>query len=407
MTANEENFGTYNQSGKLLPQEEILEVKKRKRNLVIGVPKETFFLENRIALVPDSVALLVQNGHKVIIESDAGKAAHFFNKDYSESGAQVVYDTREVYRADILLKVAPPSTEEIGMLKSRQTIISTLQFTAQNKAYFKELMAKKMTAIAFEFIKDKVESYPIVRSMSEIAGNTSILVAAEYLCNPDYGKGKMFGGISGVTPIEVIIIGAGTVGEYAARAAMGLGANVKIFDNSIYKLRRLQGNIGTRLFTSIVQPKILTKCLKNADVVIGAIHSPGGRSPIIITEEMVKQMKYGSVIVDVSIDQGGCVETSQVTNHTVPAFQKYGVTHYCVPNIASRVAQTASYALSNFFEPILLNVGEEGSTENVLKNLPGLRKGAYLYNGIVTSKTVGDYFDLPYQDIDLLMAAFH
>lgn len=406
MTSNQQ-FNAFGQSGKLLPQEETLEIKRKKKELVIGVPKETFFLENRIALVPDSVAVLVENGHKVLIESDAGKAAHFFDNEYSDAGGEIVYNTKDVFQADIILKVAPPSDDELDMMHSRQTIISTLHLTIQNKTYFQKLSSKKMTAIAFENIKDKIGNYPIVRSMGEIAGNTSILIAAEYLCNKEYGKGKMFGGVSGVTPIEVVIIGAGTVGEYAARAAMGLGAIVKVFDNSIYKLRRLQGSIGQRLFTSIITPKVLTKALKNADVVIGAKHAQEGRSPIIVTEDMVRQMKYGSVIVDVSIDQGGCVETSMVTNHTVPVFQKYGVTHYCVPNIASRVAQTASYALSNFFAPILLYVGEAGGTENLIKNVPELRKGAYMFNGIITNQVISEYFDLPFQDIDLLTAAFH
>lgn len=390
----------------LLPQEEMLEVKKNKKALSIGVPKEIIAQENRIALVPDSVALLVQNGHRVLLESNAGKAAYFYDNEYSEAGAEIVHNAGEIYQADIVLKISPPTSAEIDLVRSNQTIISTLHMTIQDRNYFQKLAAKKSTAIAYEFIRDKIGNYPIVRSMSEIAGNTSILIAAEYLCNPEYGKGKMFGGISGVSPIEVVIIGAGTVGEYAAKAAMGLGAIVKVFDNSIYKLRRLQENIKTPIFTSIIQPKLLTKSLKCADVVIGAIHTDEGRTPIIINEEMVREMKYGSVIVDVSIDQGGCVETSQVTNHTNPVFKKYDVTHYCVPNIASRVPQTASYALSNFFEPVLISVGEEGGINNVLKNVQGLRKGAYMYNGIITKKTVGEYFGLPYQDVDLLLAAF-
>lgn len=397
----------FSKSTQLMPQEEMLEVKKQMKSLTIGVPKETYFLENRIALVPDSVALLVHCGHKVLIESNAGKASHFYDKEYSEVGGQIVFNSKEVYNADIILKVAPPTANEIEMLKSHQIILSSLHMTHQDEGFFKKMMTKKVTAIAFEYIKDKTKNFPIVRSMSEIAGNTSILIAAEYLCDPLYGKGKMFGGISGVTPIEVLIIGAGTVGEYAARAAMGLGAEVKVFDNNIYKLRRLQENLNARVFTSILQPKVLMKALRSADVIISALHSKTGRSPIVITEDMVKEMKYGSVIVDVSIDQGGCVETSMVTNHDEPVFQKYGVTHYCVPNIASRVSQTASYALSNFFEPILLNAGDFGGIENLLKFDSGFRKGVYMFNGILTNKGIGEYYNMPFQDIDLLMAALH
>jgi alanine dehydrogenase len=241
--------------------------------------------------------------------------------------------------------------------------------------------------------------------MSEIAGNTSILIAAEYLSNTNNGQGAMFGGVTGVAPTEVVIIGAGTVGEFAVRAALGLGAVVKVFDNSLYRLRRLQSDLGIRVFTSILQPKVLLKHLKTADVAIGALRAPDGRTPCVVTEEMVSEMKYGSVIIDISIDQGGCFETSEVTNHTKPVFRKYGVIHYCVPNIASRVARTASYALSNVFTPVLLAMGEEGGIEHMLRRNAGVRHGVYIYNGILTNKYLGETFNIPYKDIDLLMSA--
>jgi alanine dehydrogenase len=397
----------FSPSGKLLPQEETLEVKKRKNQLVIGIPREVAFQENRVALAPEAVNLLTQNGHRVLIEKDAGENAYFKDSEYSEYGGEIVYNTEDVFKADIVLKIAPPTANEINLLKPGQTLFSTITMPIQSSTYFKSLMAKKVNAIAFELIKDKTKTFPLVRSMSEIAGNTAILIASEYLCDKKYGKGRMFGGFSGITPSEVVILGAGTVGEFAVRAAMGLGAMVKVFDNSIYRLRRLQNNLNTRIFTSIIQPKVLLKALKTADVVIGAIHSPWGRSPIVVTEEMVEQMKFGSVIIDVSIDQGGCIETSRVTNHAEPVFKKYDVTHYCVPNIASRVPHTASYALSNFFAPVLLNIGEYGGVENMLKYDEGVRKGVYLLNGTLTNQYIGEYFTLPYQSIELLMAAFH
>jgi alanine dehydrogenase len=406
MISDTEKYISFGTSTKLFPQEEMLEIKKQKTNISIGVPKETSFQEKRIALVPDGVALLVQNGHKIIMEADAGKAAHFYDLEYNEAGATIVNTPEEVYKADIVLKVAPPSDEEIEILKSKQTIISSLHFTSQNAEFFKKLSSKKTTAIGFEYIKDKSNIFSVVRSMSEIAGNTSILIASEYLCHPEYGKGKMLGGFSGITPTDVIILGAGTVGEFAARAAMGLGASVKVFDDSIYKLRRLQNSLNTRIYTSIFQPKVLLKSLKTADVVIGAIHSPEGRTPCIVSEDMVQQMKFGAVIVDVSIDQGGCFETSRITNHAEPVFMKYGVVHYCVPNIASRVAHTASYALSNIFATILLRIAEEGGIDGILKNDLSVRNGLYLYNGILTNKSIGNYFNLPFQNIDLLLAAF-
>jgi alanine dehydrogenase len=390
----------------LLPQEELLEVGKRKGSLYIGIPCEISFQENRIALVPDAVQVLVNNGHRVVIETQAGKTSHFQDSDYSEAGAEIAYSPEEVYKADIILKVAPPSKEEMDMMKNKQTLFSALQLTVQSECLLKHLITKKVTAIAFDWIKDEDGMFPVIRAMSEIAGGTSILIAAEYLSNVNYGNGSILGGISGISPTEVVIIGAGTVGEYAARAAIGLGASVKIFDNSVYKLRRLQSELGMRVFTSIIQPKVLAKHLKTADVVIGATRSKQGLSPLVVSEDMVIEMKTGAVIVDVSIDQGGCVETSHATDHTTPVFRKHGVIHYCVPNIASRVSRTASYALSNIFAPILLNIGEEGGIEKVLKNNNGVRNGVYLYNGILTSKFLGDTFKLPYKNLDLLMAAF-
>jgi alanine dehydrogenase len=396
----------FGRSSQLMPQEEMLEVRKRKDRLVIGIPREIAFQENRVALAPEAVAVLVQNGHKILVESKAGDNAFFPDKEYADAGAELVYSPEEVYKANIILKVAPLTDGELKFTKTGQVILSTLAMPMQKEEYFKALIAKKVTAIAFEMIRDKTRSFPLVRSMSEIAGNTSILIAAQYLSDSKYGKGRMFGGFSGISPTEVVILGAGTVGEYAVRAAMGLGALVKVFDNNIYKMRRLQDNINARIFTSIIQPKVLLKALKTADVVIGAIHSSWGRAPIVVSEEMVSQMKFGSVIVDVSIDQGGCIETSEVTNHADPVFKKLGVTHYCVPNIASRVPHTASYAFSNFFAPVLLSLGEGGGIENLLKYDPDIRNGVYLFNGILTNRYIGEYFGLPYQDINLLMAAF-
>ncbi len=406
MVSSKEDFQLLAKSIGLMTQEERLEVNKKKGALYIGIPKETSFQENRITLVPDAVALLVNNGHQVMIESNAGKAANFQDKDYSEAGAQIVYTPEEVYKSDIILKVAPPSMDEIELMQPRQTLISSIQITVQPEDFLKRLSAKKISAIAFDYIRDKIGIYPIVRAMSEIAGGTSILIAAEYLSNVNDGNGTMLGGTTGVSPTEVVILGAGTVGEYAARAAFGLGASVKVFDNSLYKLRRLQNNLGIRVFTSIIQPKVLRKALSAADVVVGAILATEGRTPCVVTEEMVSEMKFGAIIIDVSIDQGGCFETSRITNHEQPVFKKYSVVHYCVPNIASRVSRTASYALSNIFTPILLNVGEAGGIENMLRQDQGVRNGVYMYKGILTNKYLGNYFHLPYKDIDLLMAAF-
>jgi alanine dehydrogenase len=390
-----------------MPQEEMLEVARQKGSLTIGIPKEVSLQENRIALVPDGVALLVRNGHQVILESGAGSAAYFPDHWYSESGAQIVYSPESVYQSDVVLKVAPVVDTEIGWLKPKQVLISALQVAIQTEAYFRALSSKKVTALAYEMIRDRSGSLPVTRAMGEIAGSASVFIAAEYLSGPENGRGKMFGGFTGISPTEVVILGAGTVGEFAARSALGLGALVKVFDNSIYRLRRLQNHLATRVYTSILHPRALTDEMKTADVVIGAIHSPEGRSPCVISTEMIGQMKEGSIVIDVSIDQGGCFETSHPTTHSDPVFKVQGVTHYCVPNIPSRAPHTASQALNNIFVPMILDAGTEGGFERLITRDHGLRQGVYLFNGTVTNQFISLRFRLPFQDIDLLMAAFH
>jgi alanine dehydrogenase len=391
--------------GALAPQEEMLEVARKKGKLFIGIPKEIAFQETRVPLVPDAVALLVNNGHHIVIEAGAGKAAHFEDTDYSEAGAEIVYSPQEVYKANVILKIAPPTLEEIEYMQPKQILFSALQLSVQPENFLKKLTSKKLNCIAYDLITDEAGIYPVIRAMGEIAGGASILIAAELLSNVNHGVGSILGGISGISPTEVVIIGAGTVGEFAARAAIGLGATVKVFDNSTSRLRRLQNQLGSRIFTSVIVPKVLEKHLKTADVAIGALRARNGRAPSIVSEEMVAEMKTGSVIIDVSIDQGGVFETSDVTNHTKPVFRKHGVIHYCVPNIPSRVARTASYAFSNIFSQILMNMGEEGGFEGIVRKDAGLRNGIYIYNGILTNQFLGEAFNLPFKDINLLMAA--
>jgi alanine dehydrogenase len=389
----------------LMPQESTLEIPSKNKNLFIGIPKETSYQENRITLTPMSVGLLVNNGHEVYVETGAGNNANFFDTEYSEAGAKIVHDVREVYSADIIMKVAPPSLNEINMMQPNQTLFSTIHHASVSAEYLKALTKKKITAVSYEFITDESGIYPVVQSMSEIVGPTVILIAAEYLSKVNNGKGAMLGGISGIAPTEIVIIGAGTVAEYAARTALGLGAQVKVFDDSLSRLRRLQNNLGHRIFTSVIQPEVLKKALRTADVAIGAIRNINGRCPCIVNEEMVKNMRAGSVIIDVSIDGGGCFETSEVTNHSNPVFKKYDVIHYCVPNIASRVSRTASYALTNIFTPILLDVGKHGGVESMLWEHKGVRHGVYTHKGNITNKHIADIFNLPFKDLDLIMAA--
>lgn len=393
--------------GELLPQEEMLEITNKGKKLIIGIPKEVSPYENRVALAPHAVELLTQNGHTVIIEDKAGERAHFNNMVYSEVGGTITDNAKEVYESDIVLKVAPPTLKEIDYLHKDQTLISSLQIATQSKEYIEKLLSSKINSIAFEYLKDKKYNYyPVIRSMSEIAGSTSILIAAEYLSNVNEGKGEMLGGISGISPTEVVIIGAGTAGEFAARTALGLGALVKVYDCSVYKLSRLQNNLGSRIFTSILQPRVLQKALRTADVVIGAIHQTEEKSQFSVSEEIVKKMKPDSVIVDISIDHGGCFETSNVTSHDNSVYKMHNVIHYCVPNIPSRVARTASYALSNIFGQVLLNIANAGGVKQILKENDGVRHGMYIYKGILTNEHVGNKFNIPSRDINLLMAAF-
>ena len=386
----------------LLPQEEMLEIFKRKGELYIGIPKETAFQEKRVCLTPDAVSALVSNGHKVLLESGAGNGANFSDSDYSEAGAEISKDAAKVYACPMILKVEPPSLEQIKLLNPQTILISALQLKTQSKKYFEALASKRITALAFEFIRDESGLYPAVRSLSEIAGTASVLIASELLSNSSEGNGLLFGNISGVPPIDVVIIGAGTVGEFAARSAIGLGASVKIFDNSISKLRRIQTNLGRPMFTSTLQPKNLTKALKRCDVVIGAVRG-SNRSPIVVTETMVENMKNGAIIIDVSIDMGGCFETSEVTSHKNPTFVKHGVVHYCVPNIPARYSRTSSISISNIFTPYLLKIADDGGIENSLRFDKGLKNGLYFYHGILTNKSVGEWFDLKYSDINLLI----
>ena len=386
----------------LLPQEEKLEISKQKSELFIGIPKETSHQERRICLTPDAVNSLTYQGHRVMIESGAGESSSYSDKEYSDAGAEVTQDPKRVFGCPMILKVEPASLAEIEMMNQNTIIISAIQIKTRNKAYFEALSKKKITALAFEYIKDEDGTYPAVKSLSEIAGTASILIASELMIANQFGKGLLFGNITGVPPTDVVILGAGTVGEFAAKTAIGLGASVKVFDNSITKLRRLQNNLNQRVFTSTIQPKALLKALRRCDVAIGAMRGIE-RCPIIVTETMVEHMKKGAVIVDVSIDTGGCFETSEVTTHEKPTFIKNDVVHYCVPNIPSRYSKTASLSISNIITPYLMQIAEDGGIESAIRCNKGLKNGVYMYHGILTNKAIGEWFDLSDSDINLIV----
>ncbi len=385
--------------------EETLDIKPKSESLSIGIPKETSFNENRIALTPEGVAVIVANGHQVHVETNAGEGANYTDKDYSEAGAKILYEKKQVFESDIIVKSAPVSEDDCEYLRPNQYIISPINLAVMKREILEKMMQKKITALSFENLKDASGHNPIVRSMSEIAGSAVMLIAGQYLSNANSGKGVLVGGISGIPPTKVVIIGAGIVGEYAARTALAMGASVKVFDNSIYRLKRMQNNIGVRMWTSVIEPKILGKQLKTCDVAVGALSGAGGRTPIVVTEDMVSAMRPGTVIVDVSIDHGGCFETSMVTTHKKPTFKKYDVIHYCVPNIPSGFARTASQAISNVLMPLLLETAEDGGIDKTIWHKINIRTGIYMFKGSLTNFYLSERFDLKFTDLNLLIAS--
>ncbi len=391
--------------GSLRPQEERLDVMQRPNKLFIGIPKESTFQENRVALVPSSIANLVAAGHRVVVEAGAGEKSYFSDHDFSEAGADIAYSKEQVFKANIILKTTPPSEEEIDFFRPGQIFLSPLHLPTLNAEYIYRLRQKRVTALAMEYIKDESGTFPLVRILSEMAGISAMLTAAELLTTSNKGKGVLLGGISGVPPAKVVILGAGVVAEFAVRTALGLGAEVRIFDNNVYKLMRIQNQVGHQLYTSTINPTYLTGELLSADVVIGAIHSETGRTPVIVSEDMVEKMKSGAVIIDVSIDQGGCFATSRVTTHDRPTFVKHDVIHYCVPNIASKISRTASIAVSNIMTPLLLKAQGTGSIERLIHDDAGLRHGVYVYKGCLTNDYLGERFQIKSTDINLLLTS--
>lgn len=385
--------------------EETLDLKTKEAELFIGIPKETAFQENRIALTPEAVGVLVNNGHDVWIESKAGEGSRYTDNDYSEAGAKIKHSKKEIYDCDVLVKSAPVIEEDLCLLKWNHTIISPIHLSAMKSEILEQMMEKKITALSFENLKDENGTYPIVRSMSEIAGSASMLIAGQYLSAAGNGKGVLLGGISGIPPTKVVILGAGVVGEFAARAALAMGSSVKVFDNSIYRLKRLQDTMGHRIWTSVMEPRILAKQLKTCEVAVGALSSQNGRTPIIVDEGMVANMRPGSVIIDISIDRGGCFETSKITTFEKPTFEKHGVIHYCVPNIPSSFSRTASHAISNVIMPMLIAMADAGGLDDYIWKNFNSRSGVYLYKGALTNFHLSERFNLKYTDLNLLFAS--
>ncbi len=399
------NFSDFFTEGQYQTQAEVLEVSEKNKSISIGIPKEHDNDENRVPIVPNSIRSLVGYGHRIILEKGTGLRSNFTDHDYAESGADISPSKEKVFGCDVVVKASPPELDEIELMSEGAILISPIILPRMSEAYLLALKKKKIIAIAMEYLEGESGAFPLVRIMSEIAGMASVFTAAELLSYGQGGRGILLGGVSGVPPAKVVILGAGVVAEFATKTALGLGASVRIFDNDISKLMRIQNLIGRQLHTSTFNPVYLGYQLLSADVVIGAIHSKSGRSPILVTEEMVSKMKPGSVIVDVSIDQGGCIETSEITTHKNPTIVKHDIIHYGVPNIASKVPRTASAAISNIITPILIKAGNYGSVEGLIYEGKGVRNGVYAYKGAITNHYLSKRFGLKYQDLNLLIAS--
>jgi len=389
-----------------MPREELIEKAVSRRQISIGIPHDIHDDEKRVALTPEAVKILTDTGNEVFIQANAGLGAGFPDRDYSDNGAVVADTAQKVYECDIVIKIAPFTEKEAGLLKGNQIVISFMNAATMGEETLSALTRKRVTALAAERIKDNDGILPVVESMSEISGITSVLIASEYLSNTSGGKGVMLGGVTGVTPTEVVIIGANTAGEYAARAALGLGAIVRVFDSSVHRLRLFQDLLGQRLYTSTFHPQVLQKALKSADVLIGALSTDDLRPWFYVSEEMVQGMKRGSVIIDLSVDTGGCVETTEPRAIKDPIYEKHGVIHYSAWNLPSRVPKTASIALSNVFRPLMQDIADSGGITPMLKFNTGLRHGVYIYNGILTNEMLAQKFGILSKDINLLLAAF-
>ena len=372
--------GTINKQWFLYQEKEVFQDKRQKK-LILGIPNELEKGENRICLTPESVHILVSMGHEVLIQRGAGNNAYYGDTEYADAGAMIVETLGEVYTADVVLKATSVSAGDTVYMHDRQVILSPLKLCDMRKDAITEMMQKKVTAVGFDILKDGEGYYPVVRIMSEIAGNSAIMIASEYLNNSRGGKGIVLGGISGITPAEIVILGAGTLGEFAARTALGLGATVKIFDHSVERLRKLNEVLGQRVFTSVFHKPVLDKALASADVLIGAMRCFDNGENTVVSEA-----------------QGP-------TTHEKPVYTYEGVIHYCVPNVLSRVARTASIAYSNVFLPMLQHIARQGGFTNAIRMDAGLREGVYLYNGILTKNVIADKLGLIARDINLLIAA--
>ncbi len=390
----------------LIPEESLLKELISSPKLSIGLPKEDSKVETRLALTPEGVEMIVEEGHSVYIERGAGESISFTDWQYSEVGAHIVDHREEVFSTDFVLKIAPPTIDDLQLMNNHSTLFSALQLSNLSSETIRLMMQKKMNVFAYDLIKDSQNNYPIINSIAEVEGNTAIAIISDLMSGERGGKGILLGGVAGITPTEIVILGASTAGIVAARAALALGAMVKVFDHDINKLRKVQHYLGSQIFTSVIHPKVLIKALASADAVIGNLRYINGSERFMISEDLIKTMKKAAVIVDLSIDQGGCFETSECRTISNPIYEKHGIIHYCVPNISARVGRTSSMALSNTLAPLILKIGSFGNINNSVTNDIGLRNGAYLYNGLMINHLIGNYYNIKSNNIGLFLSEY-
>ncbi|HRZ97135.1 MAG TPA: alanine dehydrogenase [Paludibacter sp.] len=390
----------------LFPEESLLREIARQSHLSIGLPKENAEVETRLALTPEGVAIVTEEGHNVFVQRGAGEPMSYSDLQYSEAGAILVDSPTDVFNANIVMKIAPPTIQELHLMRPNSSIFSMLQLSNLSAECIRLMMKKKINAFAYELIKDEQKAFPVVSSISEIEGITAIAIASELMSNEHGGKGLLLGGVAGVTPTEVVILGAGITGTVAARSALALGAQVKIFDHDINKLRKIQHYLGQQVFTSVIHPNVLIRALASADAVIGNLRYINGSERFMVSEDLVKTMKQGAIIIDMSVDQGGCFETSECRSLKNPTFERFGIIHYCVPNLSARVARTTSMALSNIFAPMIIKIGHSGSVKSAIAESSGFRNGAFIYSGVLVNRLIGSYYGIPSNEISLLLAGY-
>ena len=389
-------------------REFLLKVNKTHSSLTIGIPKENPKFEKRLALTPEVVALLVDAGHKVIIESGAGKHINYSDTYYADSGAIIVDSRAQVFETNLIVKISPPTLLDVKLMRPRSTVFSFLQQPLLSSTILEAMSYKRINALAYDLIYDNEGTSPFVTAISEIEGASAITLAAELMSNAHGGKGILMGGVPGISPTEVVIMGADVAGTVAARAALALGATVKVFDNDINKLRLIQRRLGRTLFTSTLQPNVLRNTFRSADVLIGAMEYINQPHRDRISEDLIRDLKEGALIIDLRLAQGGCFETTMEA--CIPGaptfFEKHGVLHFCEMSISSRVARTASMALSNIFSNMFYAMANSGGIVGLAQSDRGFSSGFYMFSGKMVNAYVANLFNLSVNDIGLFLPGY-